>query len=347
MGLRLPWTRTEKRSSSFEGLVTNAIVQAASGGAITDPDGLAAVEVASGLIGRTFAGAVIGGDRFGLMTPRVLEMIGRELVRRGESLFSIEGGPGMMSLVPAGTWDIRGPSNPAGWWYRVDTFGASDHKTKLIPGGAVLHARINVDPVRPWLGRSPVHIAATTASTAAKAESSAGAEVSLPASRLLPFPGNQDQAKQVAENLSKGGVTVTPSNINFASVGAEPSSRYAPQLLHPDPAPGHVSLRSQSALDVVIACGIPPTMLDPKSQGQALREGFRQLENATLKPWARLVEQEVREKLDSPDFTITFDDLFAGDIAGRAKAFQAMVSSGRPMAEAVAVTGLMIPEDMD
>ena len=344
MGLRLPWARTEKRSSSFEGLVTNAIVQAASGGSITDPDGLAAVEVATGLIGRCFAGARVAGDRHGLITARVLELVGRELVRRGEALFSIEGGPGMMNLVPAGTWDIRGPADPARWYYRLDTFGASNHTTKLLPGGAVLHPRINVDPVRPWLGRSPVHIAASTASTAAKAEGSAAAEAGLPAARLLPFPGSEEQATIVAGDLTKGGVVVTPSNINFATAGAEPSSRYAPQLLQPSPSPQHISLRSESALDVIVACGIPPTMLDAKSQGMALREGFRQLENSTLKPWARLVEEELRDKLDSPDLTITFEDLFASDLAGRARAFQAMVGSGRTLDDAVAVTGLLIPE---
>ena len=230
MGLRLPWTRTEKRSSTFEGLVTNAIVQAASGGAITDPDGLAAVEVASGLIGRCMAGAVIVGDRFRLMTPRVLELIGRELVRRGEALFSIEGGPGMMSLVPAGTWDIRGPSNPAGWYYRVDSVRREPiiEPRSCYPGGAVLHTPGSTwTPCAHGLGRSPVHIAATTASTAAKAESSAargGRVYRRPG--CYRFPAIEEQAKQVAEDLAlKGGVTVTPSNINFATTGAEPSSR--------------------------------------------------------------------------------------------------------------------------
>ena len=105
-------------------------------------DGLAAVEACSSLIGRCFASAEAVGDATGLVTPGVLEVIGRELCRRGESLHVLEAD--VSRLTPAGTWDVRGPDDPAGWFYRCDTFGASNHRTRLLAAGAVVHCRVTL-----------------------------------------------------------------------------------------------------------------------------------------------------------------------------------------------------------
>ena len=81
-----PWGRkAEHRASSFESLVTDALVASATGTDDASGAGLAAVESAAGLIGRCFAAAEVVGEHRGLVTARVLELIGRGLVTKRRS----------------------------------------------------------------------------------------------------------------------------------------------------------------------------------------------------------------------------------------------------------------------
>lgn len=342
MALKWPWSRTEQRASSYDSLVSEAIIRAATGGDVVSADGLAAAEQAAGLIGRCFASAEVEGDRYGLVTPGVLELIGRELVRRGQAVFSIEGGPGMLRLVPVGTFDIRGGNNPLTWYYRTDIFGASDHQTRLVPASGVVHARINVDPVRPWLGRSPLNIAASTSATAAKAERAATDELEFKPTRLLPVPGTPEQMTKLVRQLAKSGLVVTGSAAGLAAyqTGQEPSSRWAAQKIQPDPSTGHVSLRTDAAMDVLAACGIPATLMDPKAEGTSRREAYRQLLHSTVTPWANLVRAELRAKLDSPDLSLSFRSLFAGDIQTRTRGVKQLTDAGLTLNQALVIVGL-------
>ena len=339
--MRWPWNRPEERSSTFEGLVTDSIVAAATGGETENADGLAALEAAAGLIGRCFAGAEVTGDKYNLVAPWVLELIGRELVRRGEAVFAIEG-LALPRLVPGGTWDIRGSEDPRGWYYRVDTFGASEHRTRLVPGASVIHARINVDPVRPWLGRAPHRIASTTATTAARAERSAGAEAKIPSTRIAPVP-SPDEAQRTAfgAKLRAGGVVAVAAGASpVAGAGQEPASRWTPAIMRPDPASAHVELRSRSANDVLASIGVPASLFDPWSDGTATRESYRQLVLSTLQPWGKIIQSELADKLDSPDLRLSFAGLHGADLATRGRALRTMVDAGVPLAEALRLVDL-------
>ena len=335
---------SEKRASeepaTYEGMVTSALVRAAKGedGEYANPEGLAAVEAASGLIGRCFAGAEVSGDRFGLVSAAVLETIGRELVRRGEAVFEIDGETSPR-LVPAGTWDIRGGTDPATWFYRVDTFGASNHRTRVVPSAGVVHARINVDPVRPWLGRSPVRVAADTASTAAHAERSATGEARLPTGRLLPMPIADGKIREGFEaSVRRGGLHVVRGH--EYGQGREPSNRWDLNKFQPAPAESHIELRRDSARDVLGACGIPGVLFDARADGTATREAYRRLVFTTLQPWSRIVEAELRDKLDSPELALSFAGLHGADLATRGRALKQLTESGVSLAEAMAITGL-------
>ena len=315
----------------------SAIVAEATGEAV-NADGLAATEAAAGLIGRCFAGAEVTGDRFGLVSAAVLETIGRELVRRGEAVYLIDGDTSPR-LVPCGTWDIRGGDDPGRWWYRVDTFGASDHRTRLATAAGVVHARINVDPVRPWLGRSPVRVAADTASTAAHAEKSATGEARLPVGRILPMPiQDKDDRERFEASVRAGGLHVVRGH-EFMS-GREPSNRWDLNRYGPAPNESHIELRRDAARDVLAACGIPGVLFDARADGTATREAYRRLVFTTLAPWSRLVAAELRDKLDSPELRISFAGLHGADLATRGRALKQLTESGVPLAEAMAITGL-------
>ncbi len=59
-----------------------------------------------------------------------------------------------------------------------------------------------------------------------------------------------------------------------------------------------------------------------------------------------MVESELRRVFDAPELVLNFDELFASDLSGRARAFQSMVGAGMPLPEAAALAGLMQPEDV-
>ena len=82
-----PFQRRETRAdSSYTDALVAAITANASGESTAFPTATAALEACSGLVGRAFASAtVMGSDRAqDALTPALLSMIGRALIRRGE-----------------------------------------------------------------------------------------------------------------------------------------------------------------------------------------------------------------------------------------------------------------------
>ena len=92
------------------------------------------------------------------------------------------------------------------------------------------------------------------------------------------------------------------------------------------------------------ACGLAPVLFGLTGDGTARREAFRQALHSTIAPIARLVEMELRTKLEVADLALNFDALFAADLSGRARAFQSLVGGGMDVAKAAALSGLTEPE---
>ena len=78
------------------------------------------------------------------------------------------------------------------------------------------------------------------------------------------------------------------------------------------------------------------------NQAAAVREAWRLALFGVLSPLGRLVETELRAKLG--DVTLDWSELRASDLSGRARAFQSMVGGGMPVADAVAIAGLMVDD---
>lgn len=57
------------------------------------------------------------------------------------------------------------------------------------------------------------------------------------------------------------------------------------------------------------------------------RKAFRRFLHATIAPAAELVQEELREKLDSPSLVLSFDALFAADVQGRARAWRSLAGN--------------------
>ena len=299
----------------------------------------AAAEIAAGIVGRAFAASIVEGDRFGVVTPDVLMLTGREMVRQGEMVFAIDGPP--VTLTPCGSWNVHGVSDPATWFYRIDDFGPDSTRTRWLPGDAVVHIRHNCPAQRPYEGRSPFRIARLTAESAATAEKSAAKELSLPSGRILPVPGTPDQLGEFGRELRKGGVVLAKSgaDANFAG-RQDPANTWKLARLGPELDPQHVELRRAAMLDLLAAAGVPPVLADARADGTSRREGFRQLLHSTVQPMARLVERELSEKLEAP-ISLSFRSLAAGDTAGRTRSVKQLTDAGLPLNQALEIVGLV------
>ena len=103
-----------------------------------------------------------------------------------------------------------------------------------------------------------------------------------------------------------------------------------------------VELVSVASQEVYAACGFN-TALWGGSQAASVREAWRLALFGVLSPLGRLVESELQEKLEDT-VTLSWQELRASDLSGRAWAFQSMVGGGMAVAEAVSVAGLMVED---
>ena len=304
---------------------------------------------------RAFRSATVTpqNNRTMALTPDLLGSIGRELVRGGEVLFLIEVIGGQVVLSPAGTWDVRGSFQKSSWSYRLDLFGPSRHRTVRVGGDSVVHAMFSYDTTRPYLGVGPVQWARQSGKLAANIEQRAAQEAGTPVGQLLPIPrdpgagGSDDplaKMKKQFENLKGKLAMVETSQGGWGDKSSTPKNDWMPQRIGADPPAPLVSLREQAIITLCQACGIPAGLVT-SSDATSTRESWRQFLHGSISPLAKGVEQELREKLNVPDLKIGFENLFASDISGRARAFASMVKGSMDVEKAAALSGLLIEED--
>ena len=107
---------------------------------------------------------------------------------------------------------------------------------------------------------------------------------------------------------------------------------------------GLVNLHETASREVALCCGVPTALLAESPTGTGTREAWRQFLFGTVAPLGKLVAAELSRKLDAP-ISLTWADLRASDLAGRARAFQSMVGGGMDLSRAAALAGLMDPTD--
>ena len=351
-----PSGRLERRESQpFTDAVVSAL-EAASQATGGDSATIAALETASGLYARAFAGCdVQAADRVTqAVRPDVLALIARGLIRRGESLHLVEvNRDGNLDLFPAGSWDVRGDWNPDDWFYRLDLFGPSGNVTRLVPGAAVLHCRYSVDPARPWHGLGPLSWSKATSQLAGNLETRLAQEAGGVVAHLLPVPADGGDGGDDTDPLAqfktdirnaKGSTLLVETTAAAWDKGADQAPRqdYKAQRIGADPPNSLAALRSDAGLSVLAACGIPAALvLD--SDGTAQREASRRWLSTGLQPVADLVSLELSAKLDTP-VSLNFDGLFLHDLVGRASAFQKLIAGGHAVNDALATSGLIASE---
>ena len=85
------------------------------------------------------------------------------------------------------------------------------------------------------------------------------------------------------------------------------------------------------------------TALWDDSQGTAKREAYRQALHSVIAPLGRIAAAELSAKLET-EIRLDWQELRAGDISGRARAFGSMVKAGLDLEKAAALSGLMVAD---
>ena len=279
----------------------------------------------------------------------MLNLIGRQLVRRGELVARLRVSRGRVEATPAGSWDVRGETaDRRRWTYQVTEYGPSGSSVRWAPAAATVHLQWAFDPARPWWGLSPLHVAAADGRLHANAVAALADEAGGPRGTLLPVPEDGEEA-----NLAKLKATIAAlagrlAIVETTSAGwgdgpsAAPKKDWTPQRVGFDAPDTLRTLRSDSARSVLAACGVPVELV-AASEGTGQREAYRRFLFGSVLPVARLVESELRDKLEAEALRFDFSELMAGDLAGRARAFQSMVGAGMALERAAALAGLMEP----
>ena len=99
----------------------------------------------------------------------------------------------------------------------------------------------------------------------------------------------------------------------------------------------------RASAEVYAACGLSGALFT-EGDGTAKRETYRQALHSVIAPLGRMVEHELSAKLETP-VSLSWAELRAGDIAGRARAFQSMVGGGMDVAKAATLAGLIVADE--
>ena len=336
-----------RQDSSYTDTLIAVLLNRAQGKTLAVPAAVGALEACAGVVGRGFMSAEVKGRTVltDALTPACLTLIGRSLLRHGELVMLIDTESGRLRLLPAETHDVSGGPMPESWEYRLTLAGPSRSFTHdPVPATSVLHFRYSYDPQKPWRGNGPIEVASLSGRLSAETLNQLADESSGPVGALLGIPkdGDDDTVTGLKSDIrnARGRVNLMETgdwdNVGGGRVdlqtrrfGAEP-----PQSL--------VNLAELAFKEIVAACGLSVALWGA-GDSASTREAWRLALFGVIAPLGRIVQQELSEKLED-SITLSWQELRATDLAGRARAFQSMVGGGMAVAEAVAVAGLMLED---
>ena len=167
------WSFTKKLETRavqpYTDLVTNYLESQAAGDT-TRATTVSALEACCGLYARAFAGCEVKASDHvkRALTPSVLALMARNMIRYGESVHALQVMRGELSLLPAGSWDVTGGIDESEWIYNIHVYGPSGNLSSFVVSSSVVHCRYSVDSSQPWRGISPLGWSSTTAAIACR-----------------------------------------------------------------------------------------------------------------------------------------------------------------------------------
>ena len=313
-----------RQADSYSDTLTSLLLARAQGKSLATISATAALETCAGAVGRAFMGAEVKGRPIiaNLLTPSVLEMLGRALIRRGEMVFIISTDTGELKLYPAETWDIDGSPDPDTWQYRVTAGGPSGTLTwPYFPAASVLHFRYAISEASPWRGNGPIETATIAGRLSSETANALANESSGPVGRIMPLPvdGKDETIEELRTDISeaRGRVAFIESG-DFGNTGAVDVDGKTYRF-GAEPGQPMVNLLKQASSEIFSACGFNPSLF-VDGDSASLREAHRLALVNVYQPLGKLVESEIAAKLDS-GIVIDFAELRASDLQGQGAQF--------------------------
>ena len=357
MAWRWPWqrqTQPERRDSggAFYDRV-RAAIEAEAAGTAADTGATAAVEAAAGSLSRAFASAELQGPAWAVeaVPPATLGQIGRDLMRRGESLHAIRMAGGMPRLIPCDSWHWQGgTADPDTWQVRATAYGPSSSTTWHLPASSVVWVAWGARTGAPYQGVGPTAWASVTARLQAQAERSLADESGGPLAQMLAIPadggdgGDDDPLAGLKVDITRARgraafLETTAAGWGEGRDAAPGASRdWKANRLGPNPPAAFVTARRDAFASILAATGTPPALFMEGADGTAQREALRRWHLGTVLPLARLVEAELSRKLAAA-IRLKFDG-YALDQVSRATVVQKLVAAGVQPGTALAAVGM-------
>ena len=347
--MKLPWTKTEnyQDSSYTSALIASLLRQVrgrTAGTALTSETG--ALESAAGLVGRAFMACEVVGDPMytRALTPQVMEMIGRGLVRRGDLVFYLDTSDGL-HLLPAQTHSIDGGPMPSGWAYDLTLAGPGEITTmRPVRAEGVLHFRYGCDVETPWRGNAPLGVARAIGDLTAEVSTYLTQESGSPRGSFLSTPKDGEDATiselKADVKTAQGAMLFVESMSENWESGGQPAGDWGVKHFGPSVGAGMVEVAKMARSEALGALGLNEALF-MGADSAALREAWRLALFSLIAPLGHLVESELQDKID-PGISLSWTELRASDLAGRARAFQALVNGGKTVDEATQIAGLMV-----
>ena len=341
---RLRPAATEVRSgeNSYTDLVLAGLLAQQGRGAAAAEWATGAVQGAAGLWARCLS---VATSDLEAVSPDVLGGIGYDLGVVGEhvSVLHVDGS-GRVSLLRAASWNIAGTADPASWVYDVSLSGPTGTHTRVVPAAGVLHVRYLPDCRTPWRGVAPWKRAPTLSKLAAEIEAALVREARLPTKQIIPIPQGAGAAgKGIREDIENDGYSTAFPTTTAGGFGAgrtsAPMTDWKVTRLKSEPDDGLVQLCKDIPGQIGVTYGIPNVLTSGGGSETQTREAFRRFVLTAVEPLALIIAGECTRVFERPvEFDLTA--LAHADIAGRARAFKALVEAGTPAADAALFAGV-------
>ena len=259
--MKLPWTKTENyQDSSYTDALVAALIRQVrgrtAGTALTSETG--ALESAAGLVGRAFASCEVVGDPMytRALSPQLMEMIGRSLIRRGDSVFYLDTSGDGLTLLPAQTHSIDGGPMPSSWTYDLTLAGPGELKTlKPVPADGVLHFRYACDVERPWRGNAPLGVARGIGELVAEVNTYLVQESGKPRGAFLSTPKDGEDATieqlKADTKTAQGSLLFVESMANNWESGGQPAGDWGVKHFGPSVGPGMVEVAKMARAEAL------------------------------------------------------------------------------------------------
>ena len=298
--------------------------------------GAAAVQAAAGLWARCLS---VAKSELEQLTPDLLGAIGFDLGVVGEFVGVVQvDGTGRVSLLRAASWNIAGGPDPRSWIYQLTLSGPTSTHTRVLPADSVVHVRYLPDNRTPWRGVAPWRRAPNLSKLAAEVEAALIREVRLPTKIIIPMPqGANIDTNTLRSQFQNSEFQIAFPTTTSAGFGggrsSAPLTDWKTTRLKSEPDEGLVGLCRDIPGQVGVLYGIPVVMSAGTGSESIVREAFRRFVLTTIEPIALIVSRELTRVFEVP-VELDLSDLAHADIAGRARAFKALVGSGMTAADA-------------